>query len=124
MLQHTIIGLTITNPIIWSPTAQLPSPGSVQQVNSSTIKWNPPYSTINNDVIQVDPHITQYTIYGTDIYTGNIIVEENVTGTQFTSNTRGGDLCLIYQVSAWNAGGEGEKSQPVQESTTQGIRTS
>ena len=106
---------------IWSPTAQLPSPETVRQVNSSTIEWNPPYSSVNTDIIHVDPHITHYTVYGTDIYTGNIIVEENVTETQFTSNTRGGDLCLMYQVSAWNAGGEGEKSQPVQESTTQGI---
>ena len=78
---------------------------------------------MNNDVIQVNPHITQYTVYITDIYTGNIIVKENVTETQFTFNTQDDDLCLMYKVSAWNAGGEGEKSQPVQESTTQGINS-
>ena len=109
--------------IIWSPTVRLPSPETVRQVNSSTIEWNPPYSSVNSesDIIHVVPHIIQYTVYGTDIYTGNIIVKENVTGTQFTSNTRGDGLCPMYQVSAWNAGGEGEKSQPVQESTPQGI---
>ena len=72
----------------------------------------------------MDPHIIQYTVYITDNYTGNIIVKENVTGTHFTANPQGGDLCPMYKVSAWNAGGEGEKSQPVQESTTQGMRTS
>ena len=76
---------------------------------------------MNNDVIHVYPHIIQYTVYSTDIYTGNIIVVENVTGTQFTYNTQGDDLCPMYQISAWNAGGEGEKSEPVQESTPQGI---
>ena len=78
---------------------------------------------MNNDDIHVDPYITQYTVYITDNYTENIVVKENVTETQYTLNTRGGDLCLMYQVSAWNAGGEGEKSQPVQESTPQGINS-
>ena len=76
---------------------------------------------MNNDVIHVYPHITQYTVYITDIYTGNIIVKENVTETQFTYNTRGDDSCPMYQISAWNVDGEGEKSEPVQESTPQGI---
>ena len=77
--------------IIWSPTVRLPSPETVRQVNSSTIEWNPPYSSVNSesDIIHVVPHIIQYTVYGTDIYTGNIIVKENVTGTRFTSNPRG-----------------------------------
>jgi len=67
----------------------------------------------------VYPHITQYTVYLADNFTGNII-KENVTETQFTSNTQDDDLCPMYQVSAWNAGGEGELSEPVQESTPQG----
>ena len=79
---------------------------------------------MNNDVIHVDPHITQYTVYITDSHTGNSIVNVNVTETQFTFNASENGLCPMYQVSAWNAGGEGEKSQPVQESTPQGIRTS
>ena len=73
------------------------------------------------DTINVDPHITQYTVYITDIYTGNTIVKENVTETQFTSNIQQNyDLCLMYQVSAWNTGGEGQLSEPVQDSTPQG----
>ena len=78
---------------------------------------------MNNDDIHVDPHITWYTVYITDNYTETIIIKENVTETQYTLNTQDDDLCLIYQVSAWNAGGEGEKSQPVHEITTQGINS-
>ena len=74
---------------------------------------------MNNDIIHVYLHITQYTVYITDNYTGNII-EENVTETQYTSNTRDDDLCLMYQVSAWNTGGEGELSEPVQDSIPRG----
>ena len=59
-------------------------------------------------------------MYITDNYTGNSIDRVNVTETQFVFNTQDGDLCLMYQVSAWNAGGEGELSEPVQDSTPQG----
>ena len=73
------------------------------------------------DIISVDPQITQYTVYITDKYSGNIIVKENVTETQFTPNIRDDDgLCPMYRVSAWNAGGEGELSKPAQDSTPQG----
>ena len=75
---------------------------------------------MNNDTIHVDPHITQYTVYITDNYTGNIIIVKNVTETQFTFNTSQACSCPMYQVSAWNAGGEGELSEPVQESTPRG----
>ena len=75
---------------------------------------------MNNDIVQVDPRITQYTVYITDNYTGNNIVKENVTETQFTSTIEADNSCPIYQVSAWNAGGEGELSEPVQESAPQG----
>ena len=67
----------------------------------------------------MDPHITQYTVYITDNCTGNIIVVKNVTETQFTPNIEVNYSCPIYQVSAWNAGGEGELSEPVQESSPQ-----
>ena len=82
----------------------------------------PPYSTMNNEsnIIHVDPHITQYTMYITDNYTGNIIVEENVTETQYTFNASRDGSCLIFQVSTWNAGDEGELSDPVQDDTPQG----
>ena len=63
-----------------------------------------------SDVIHVDPHITQYTVYITDNYTGNISVHENVTETQYTFNTSDDGTCRMYHVSAWNAGGEGEMS--------------
>ena len=68
---------------------------------------------MNNDTIHVDPHITQYTVYITDNYTGDV-VKVNVTETRFTSQTSEDCPCPIYQVSAWNAGGEGELSEPVQ----------
>ena len=74
---------------------------------------------MNNDIIHVDPHITHYTVYITDNYSGNSIVKENVTETQFTFNASGG-ICPIYRVSAWNAGGEGELSEPVQGSRPRG----
>ena len=63
----------------------------------------------------MDPHITQYTVYITDNYTGNSIVDVNVTGTQFTFNASENSLCPMYQISAWNAGGEGEMSETFQE---------
>ena len=68
----------------------------------------------------MDPHITQYTVYITDNYTGDSIVEENVTETQYTFNIQDKNLCPMYRVSAWNAGGEGELSEPVQDSSPQG----
>ena len=72
-----------------------------------------------SDIIHVDPRITHYTAYITDNYTGNIIVKENVTETQF--NIQQDDvLCPMCQVSAWNAGGEGEMSEPVQDNTPRG----
>ena len=68
----------------------------------------------------MDPHITQYTVYITDNFTGNIIVKENVTETQYTLNIQDDGLCPMYQVSAWNGGGEGELSEPVYESGPRG----
>ena len=115
--------LTISKTLTF--TGRLPSPENVhikEHFNSSTIEWNPPYSALNNDIIRVDPHITHYTVYITDNYTGNIIVKENVTETQFTyiNRQQDSDLCLMCQVSAWNAGGEGEVSEPVEDNTPQG----
>ena len=98
-----------------SPTGHLPSTESLhinESVNSSTIRWKPPYSSLNSDIIHVDPHITQYTVYITDIYTGNIF-KRNVTETQFTFNASDDGTCPMYQVTGWNAGGEGELSEPV-----------
>ena len=74
-----------------------------------------------SDTIHVDPHITHYTVYITDNYTGNIIVKENVTETQFSpTSQQDNDLCPTCQVSAWNAGGEGELSEPAQDNAPQG----
>ena len=107
-------------------TGRLPSPENVhikEHLNFSTIGWNPPYSAMNNesDSIHVDPHITQYTVYITNSYTRNITVKENVTETQLTPNIQQDDgLCPMYQISAWNVGGEGEMSEPVWDSTPRG----
>ena len=68
---------------------------------------------MRNGNVSVDPHITQYTVYITDNYTGDV-VKENVTETQYTFNIHDDGLCPMLQVSAWNAGGEGEWSDPVQ----------
>ena len=70
----------------------------------------------------MDPHITQYTVYITDNYTGDSIVKENVTETKYTFNIQD-ELCPTCQVSAWNAGGEGELSEPMLESTPRGKQT-
>ena len=72
-----------------------------------------------SDVIHVDPHITQYTVYIFDATTRTMIHSVNTTKTSFTL-THSIPLCPMYQVSAWNAGGKGELSEPVQESTPRG----
>ena len=107
-------------------TGRLPKPENVhikEHFNSSTIEWNPPYSAMNNesDTIHVYPHITHYTVYITDNYTGDV-VKVNVRETQYTPNIQqhNNSLCPMYQVSAWNAAGEGELSSPVWDSTPQG----
>ena len=101
-----------------SITGHLPSPENVY-VNESTIGWKPPYSAMNNGFMHLDPHITQYTVYITDNYTGNIIVRENVTETQFTFDTSDSSLCPMYQVSAWN-GCQGNLSEPMKDSIPRG----
>ena len=76
-----------------------------------------------SDVIHVDPRITQYTVYIIDAYTRRMIGNAlNTTETSFILRDNASDdsLCPMYQVSAWNAGGEGELSEPVQDSTPQG----
>ena len=75
-----------------------------------------------SDVIHVDPHITHYTVYIFDAYNTSMIHSVNTTKTSFTlAYTL--PLCPMYQVSAWNAGGEGELSEPMQDSTPQGKQT-
>ena len=115
----------LANFTVLFPTGHLPSPESIyinELVNYSVIEWKPPYSSFNNksDVMHLDPHITHYTVYITDIYTNNIIEQINVTETQFNFDTSDLDLCLMYQISAWNAGGESELSEPVQARVPQG----
>ena len=72
-----------------------------------------------SDVIHVDPHITHYTVYISDAYNRSHNCSVNTTNTSFTP-THNIPLCPMYQVSAWNSGGEGELSEPVQQSTPQG----
>ena len=94
---------------------------SPHNYTATQLYWKPPYNTLNNEsaVINVDPHITHYTVYIIDTSNGSMIDSVNVTETSFTP-THNVPLCLMYQVSAWNAGGEGEKSEPVQDSTPRG----
>ena len=75
---------------------------------------------MNNDTVHVNPHIIQYTVYITNNYTGDSIVKENVTETHYIYNIQDDDICPTYRISAWNAGGEGELSEPVQESSPRG----
>ena len=97
---------------------------SSQNSSVTQLQWKPPYYTLNqeSDIIHVDPHITQYTVYTIDAYTRRMIERENMTETSFTlrNNTGEDALCPIYQVSAWNAGGEGKMSESLQESIPQG----
>ena len=103
----------------------LPSPDNVtintQNYATTQLQWKPPYNTLNNEsaVIHVDSHITHYTVYTMDVSNDSMIDGVNVTETSFTL-TNNIPLCPMYQVSAWNAGGEGEMSEPVQESRPQG----
>ena len=50
----------------------------------------------------------------TDVYTGNSIDEMNVTETQFTFDIQDDVLCPMYEVSAWNSGGQGKMSEQIQ----------
>ena len=118
--------------MIYSSAGPLPPPENVTlsfQNSYARLQWKPPYyksnvtHVMNESDIRVDPHITHYTVYVTDNYTGNIIVKENVTEAQFSPpniQQQHSSLCPMYQVSAWNAGGEGELSSPVWDSTPQG----
>jgi len=101
----------------------LSSPENVHlnKFNNSSIEinWSPPYSTRNNEsrVIQVDPRITQYTVYTIDNNTGDIVHVVNVTETHYTirSNASDDGSCPMHsiRVTAWNSGGEGGMSEPV-----------
>ena len=111
--------------IVHSLAGLLPSPENVtlisQNFSPTQLHWNPPYYTLNQGsaAIHVDPHVTQYTVYIFDAYTRRMIRSVNMTETSFTL-PHNIPLCPMYRVSAWNAGGEGELSEPVQESTPQG----
>ena len=100
----------------------LPENVTISSQNSHTqLQWKPPYYTLNQEpyVIHVDPHITQYTVYIFDAYNRRMIHSVNTTETSFTA-THNIPLCPMYQVSAWNSGGESELSEPVQDGTPQG----
>ena len=112
-----------------SLAGSLPSPENVtissqnfstQNYAATQLQWKPPYYTLNQEsaVIHVDSHITHYTVYTMEVSNDSMIDSVNVTETSFTlTNIL---PCPMYRVSAWNAGGEGELSESVQESTPQG----
>ena len=113
--------------MIHSLAGPLPPPENVMlssQNSLTQLQWNPPYYTMNNesDVIHVDPHITQYTVYIFDAYNRSMIHSVNTTETSFT-HTHDVSLCPMYKVSAWNAGGQGDLSEPVLDDTPQGKQT-
>ena len=130
VIQHAMLKATSYSHLLSISTVMhsfagpLPPPENVtisSQNSSTQLQWNPPYTMMNNesDVIHVDPHITQYTVYIFDVSNGSMIHSVNITETNFTP-THNIPLCPMYQVSAWNAGGEGNRSEPVQDSTPQG----
>ena len=110
--------------MIHSSAGPLPPPENVtisSQNPHARLQWKPPYYTLNqeSDVIHVDPHITHYTVYIFDAYNRSMNHSVKTTETSFTPmNTL--PLCPTYQIAAWNAGGKGELSEPVQESIPQG----
>ena len=64
----------------------------------------------------MNPHITQYTVYIVDNYTGNYMGKVNVTETLFRANFPNfpnDNSCPMYGVTAWNSGGEGDMSVPL-----------
>jgi len=70
-----------------------------------------------SDVVHVNPHITQYTVYISSSTGRNIT--RNVTEAQYIfSLTTENDFCstFAFSISAWSAVGEGEMSEPVQRS--------
>ena len=110
--------------VIHSFAGPLPPPENVtitSQNSHARLQWKPSYYTLNqeSDVIHVDPHITHYTVYIFNGYNVSMIHSVNTTETSFTL-THNVPLCTTYQIAAWNAGGEGELSEPVQDSTPQG----
>ena len=125
MLKATVYShLLFMQTVIYSFVGPLPLPENVtisSQNSNARLVWKPPYYTLNHesDVIHVDPHITQYTVYIFDAYNRSMIHSVNTTETSFTpTNTL--PLCPMYQVSAWNAGGKSNKSELVQDETPQG----
>ena len=108
--------------VVWS-TGPLPPPENVtisSQNSHAQLQWKPPYYAMNNesDVIYVDPHITQYTVYIFDA-SNSMNRSVNTTKTSFIP-THNVYLCPMYQVSAWNAGGEGDLSEAMLDDTPQG----
>ena len=85
------------------------------QPNSSTIHlyWDPPFTL---DITNVNPDISGYTVSITNTNT-NVTSERNVTKPEFLFQEEGYDPCHVYvfEVSAWNPVGVGEKSDVIDE---------
>lgn len=67
-----------------------------------------------HELFHIRPNIIQYTVYTIDVYTEMIIGRMNTTETGLIlSNGPDDNACLMYGVSTWSNGGEGEMSEPV-----------
>ena len=94
-----------------------PSSVSVNDMNTTAIwlSWEAPPTL---DITDVDPDISNYTVYitNTSCYTG-IINQTTVLGTEYIFTRPPGeedpDPWYKFCVSAWNVVGEGERSEPV-----------
>ena len=95
------------------------------------LSWTPPFTL---DITDVDPDISNYTVYITNTNTSNTgtvsvaeLDESGVVETEYTFTGLPGedpDPCHVYQfsVSAWNVVGEGERSDPMEGYFVRGIR--
>ena len=85
------------------------------QPNSSAIHlyWDPPFTL---DITNVNPDISGYTVSITNTNT-NMTSERNVTEPEFLFQEEGYDPCHVYlfEVSALNPVGVGEKSDVIDE---------
>ena len=108
--------------LLFNSIGLLSAPTNMQasRRNASAIHlyWDPPFTL---DITNVDPDIPGYTVSITNNNT-NVTSERNVTEPEFLFQEEGYDPCHVYlfEVSAWNPVGVGEKSDVIDESFDEG----